>query len=111
MKSILSNFELFSNYLFHIIVRSNFFQYPYVNFLGQHVNYLNSLTISKKPKTVSSFKYLITVGNIERFLKLTKYLRLGVHFYAQLTQFFASFKILMFKAVSIAEFPKKKITF
>lgn len=64
-------------------------------------------TISKKLKTVFSFKYLITVGDLEHFLKLTKHLRLSLHFYIQITQSLQIFKNLMLKSIFIIGSQKK----
>lgn len=68
---------------FNILIKlfKIFFNYPSINYLGQHINLLSLISAENKLAAVKTINYPIILGNLEYFLGLTKYLRSSMHYY------------------------------
>lgn len=77
-------FDLCIQYNISIKPTKVFFNYPSVNLLGQHVNFLDLTTAEDKLATIAAINYPVMPKDLEHFLGLTSYLHSSVHCYAQI---------------------------
>lgn len=77
-----SLFHVFLHYNILIQPRKSYLNYPDVVWLDQQVNSLGLLTSKRKLKIVRRLRYLETLGALEYYLGLTKYLKSYIYYYA-----------------------------
>ncbi len=90
-------FDIFLHYNISIQPTKSYLNYPNMALLGQRVNSLGLSTSEEKLNAVRLLKYPKTLGALEYYLGLTRYLRSYIHYYAQLASALQALKTRLLK--------------
>ena len=101
-------FQMFRIKRINLIVTKFFLTYSSVTLLNQRVNNLNMSTIVEKIVVIISFRFSLSLRDLEIFMRLTDWLRSSISRYAQRVQSLQKRKIALIKNVTVSDFARKR---